>query len=120
MARIIKICGQDLTLKYSMHAATAYEKMTGRNALDLAQFQPDEENPNIIPVAPLSELGYCMLLGANDLQKLGIDLETMLNDLDTKEKMFNFLHEVSQELLAFYQPDKTADPEKQEDAAKNA
>ena len=35
----VLICGHELTLKYSLYAATAFEKMTGKSALDLAQFQ---------------------------------------------------------------------------------
>ena len=120
MAKQIKICGHNLTLKYSMHAATAYETMTGKNALDLSQFQPDEKNPKLVPIAPLANLGYCMLLGPNDLEKLGINFEKMLNDLDTMEKMTDFVTAVSQELIEFYTPNKADNSEKQEDAAKNA
>ena len=113
MAKQITICGHELTLKYSMHAATAFEKMTGKNALDLSQFQTNQ-------IAPLAELGYCMLLAANDLEKLGIDLEKVLADLDTYEKMMSFVQSITEELTAFFQPNKADKPEKQEDAAKNA
>ena len=112
MAKQIKLCGHELTLKYSMHAATAFEKMTGKNALDLSQFQSNQ-------IAPLAELGYCMLLGANDLEKLGIDLEKVLADLDSYEKMMNFVQAITEELTSFFKPNKADKPDKQEDAAKN-
>ena len=82
MARKITICGKVLTLAYSLYAAVSYEKMTGRNALNLAQFQPDKDNPNILPIAPLAELGYCMLIGPNDLEKLGIGLRRYIEILE--------------------------------------
>ena len=109
----VLVCGHELTLKYSLYAATAYEKMTGKSALDLSQFQNNQ-------LAPVVELGYCMLLADNDLEKLGITLEGLLKDLDTVESMTAFVQAVSKELIAFYQPDKSAEPAKQEDAGKNA
>ena len=109
----VLVCGHELTLKYSLYAATAYEKMTGKSALDLSQFQNNQ-------LAPVVELGYCMLMAENDLDKLGITLEGLLKDLDTVESMTAFVQAVSAELIAFYQPDKSAEPAKQEDAGKNA
>ena len=119
MAKTITICGKELRLAYSMLTAVSYEKMTGKNALDLAQFQPDPKT-GIPPIAPVVELGYCMLMADNDLDKLGITLEGLLKDLDTVESMTAFVQAVSEELIAFYQPDKSAEPAKQEDAGKNA
>ena len=115
----VLVCGHELTLKYSLYAATAYEKMTGKNALDLAQFQPDPKT-GIPPLAPVVELGYCMLMGENDLEKLGITYEGFLNDMDTVEKMTAVVQAVSKELMTFFQPDKSADQKPSEDAAKNA
>ena len=109
----VLVCGHELTLKYSLYAATAYEKMTGKSALDLSQFQNNQ-------LAPVVELGYCMLLADNDLEKLGITLEGLLKDLDTVESMTAFVQAVSKELIAFYQPDKSQDQAKTEDASKNA
>ena len=87
--------------------------MTGKSALDLSQFQNNQ-------LAPVVELGYCMLMAENDLDKLGITLEGLLKDLDTVESMTAFVQAVSKELIAFYQPDKSADQKPSEDAAKNA
>ena len=109
----IIVCGHEVTLKYSLHAATAYEKMTGKSALDLSQFQNNQ-------LAPVVELGYCMLMAENDLDKLGITLEGLLKDLDTVESMTAFVQAVSKELIAFYQPDKSSDQKPSEDASKNA
>ena len=99
MAKKITLCGKELTLAYSLHAAVSYEKMTGKSALDLSQFQNNQ-------LSPVVELGYCMLLGCNpenDVPKL----EDLLRDLDTVEKMTEFVQAVSAELIAFYQPDTT-------------
>ena len=112
MAKKITLCGKELTLAYSLHAAVSYEKMTGKSALDLSQFQNNQ-------LSPVVELGYCMLLGCNqenDVPKL----EDLLRDLDTVEKMTEFVQAVSAELIAFYQPDKSQDQAKTEDASKNA
>ena len=107
----ITLCGKELTLAYTLHAAVSYEKMTGNSALDLAQFQSGQ-------IAPIVELGYCMLLGCNPENEVP-KLEDMLRDCNTVEKMTAFTKTVTDELIAFYQPDKSADHEKQEDAAKN-
>ena len=109
----IIVCGHEVTLKYSLHAATAYEKMTGKSALDLSQFQDNK-------LEPIVTLGYCMLMGENDLEKLGITYEGFLNDMDTVEKMTAVVQAVSKELMTFFQPDKSADQKPSEDAAKNA
>ena len=61
-----------------------------------------------------------MLMADNDLDKLGINLEGLLKDLDTVESMTAFVQAVSAELIDFYQPDKSAEPAKQEDAGKDA
>ena len=109
----VLVCGHELTLKYSLYAATAYEKMTGKSAIDLSQFQNNQ-------LAPVVELGYCMLMAENDLDKLGIDLEGLLKDLDTVDSMTAFVQAVGKELIAFYQPDKSQDQAKTEDTSKNA
>ena len=111
MAQKITICGKELKLAYSLHAAVSYEKMTGKSALDLSQFQDNQ-------LSPVVELGYCMLIGCNPAENVP-QLEDMLRDFDTMEKMTGFVQAVSAELIAFYQPDKSADQQPSEDAAKN-
>ena len=112
MAKQITLCGKELTLAYSLHAAVSYEKMTGKSALDLSQFQNNQ-------LSPVIELGYCMLLGCNKQEDVP-ELEAMLRDIDTTEKMTEFVQAVSEELITFYQPDKSADQKPSEDASKNA
>ena len=112
MAKKIKVCGKELNLAYSMHAAVSYEKMTGKSALDLSQFQQNA-------IAPVVELGYCMLLGANPNQNVP-SFEEVLRDMDTSEKMTAFVKATSEELVAFYTPDKSEDQAPSEDASKNA
>lgn len=110
MARKITICGKELTMAYTMHAAVSYEHMTGQSALELAKFQNNS-------IAPVVELGYCMLLGANQKEDVP-EFEAMMADIDTGEKMTAFVQAVSEELIAFYTPTKDQKPE-QEDASKN-
>ena len=112
MAKKITLCGKELTLAYSLHAAVSYEKMTGKSALDLAQFQNNQ-------LSPVIELGYCMLLGCNKQEDVP-ELEELLREINTVERMTEFVQAVSAELNAFYQPDKSVEPGKQEDASKNA
>ena len=112
MAKQITLCGKELTLAYSLHAAVSYEKMTGKSALDLAQFQNNQ-------LSPVIELGYCMLLGCNKQEDVP-ELEELLREINTVERMTEFVQAVSAELIAFYQPDKSVEPGKQEDASKNA
>ena len=111
MATTIKIAGKDLKLAYTLHTAVSYEKMTGHNALDLAQFQ--EGN-----LAPVIDLGYCMVVSANpepDVPKY----EDFLKSIDTAEKMTALVQAVMAELTAFFKPTEADKDEKQEDAAKN-
>ena len=112
MAKKITLCSKELTLAYSLHAAVSYEKMTGKSALDLAQFQNNQ-------LSPVIELGYCMLLGCNKQEDVP-ELEALLREINTVERMTEFVQAVSAELIAFYQPDKSVEPGKQEDASKNA
>lgn len=120
MAKQITLCGKELKLAYSLHTAVSYEKMTGKSALDLKQFQPtDKDNPHSYPVAPLVELGYCMLLSCNDEKDIP-SFEDLQRSVSTIDEMTSFLNAVSAELIAFYQPDKSADQAKTEDAGKNA
>ena len=111
MATTIKVAGKDLKLAYTLHTAISYEKRTGHNALDLAQFQ--EGN-----LAPVIDLGYCMVVSANpepDVPKY----EDFLKSIDTAEQMTALVQAVMAELTAFFKPTEADKAEKQEDAAKN-
>ena len=112
MAKKITLCGKELTLAYSLHAAVSYEKMTGKSALDLAQFQNNQ-------LSPIVELGYCMLLGNNKSDDVPT-LETLLRSLDSADKITEFVEQVSEELLSFYQPDKSSKQTKTDVPEKNA
>ena len=112
MATTIKVAGKDLKLAYTLHTAVSYEKMTGKNALDLAQFQDGN-------LAPVIDLGYCMIVSANqepDVPKY----EDFLKSIDTAEQMTALVKAVTVELSAFFKPTEADKAEKQEDAAKNA
>lgn len=111
MATTIKVAGKDLKLAYTLHTAVSYEKMTGKNALDLKQFQ--EGN-----LAPVIDIGYCMVVSANpehDVPKY----EDFLKSIDTAEQMTSLVQAIMAELTAFFKPTEADKAEKQEDAAKN-
>lgn len=109
MAKKITVCGKELDLRYTMHAAVAFEKMTGESALDLGKFQNNE-------IAPLVEMGYCMLVSSNPEVPA---YEEVLKDMDSIEKMTNYIKAVSDELISFYKPDKTSS-QNDDPAEKNA
>jgi len=113
MATKINIAGKDLQLSYTLHTAVSYEKMTGKNALDLSKFQNNE-------VAPIVDLGYCMLVSSNPDDQVP-DYEAFMKEFDNFEKVTEFIKAVTAELAAFYKPTAAdaADPN-QEDAGKNA
>ena len=111
MAKTITINGKELRLAYSMLTAVSYEKMTGKSALDLSQFQNNE-------IGPVAEIGYCMLLSGNE-EKDVPKFDEVLNSLDSVEKLNGFVQAVSEVLIEFYAPTKADNPDKQEDAAKN-
>ena len=111
MATTIKVAGKDLKLAYTLHTAVSYEKMTGKNALDLSQFQDGN-------LAPVIDLGYCMVVSANpepDVPKY----EEFLKSIDTAEQMTALVQAVMAELTAFFKPTAADKSEKQEDAEKN-
>lgn len=112
MAKTITICGKTLQLSYSLLAAVTYEKMTGNNALDLSKFESKE-------LAPVAEIGYCMLLASND-EKDVPSMEEVLRSFNSIESLNGFVEDVASELIAFFAPTKADQPAKEEDAAKNA
>ena len=111
MATTIKVAGKDLKLAYTLHTAVSYEKMTGKNALDLKQFQKGN-------LAPVIDIGYCMVVSANhepDVPKY----EDFLKSIDTAEQMTGLVQAIMAELTAFFKPTEADKAENQEDAAKN-
>ena len=111
MAKTIKLCGKEYKLAYSMLAAVTYEKMTGKSALDLSQFQDGK-------IAPLMEMGFSMLVASNPEHEIP-NMEDALRDMDSSEKMTAFVQAVSLELMEYYATDKSSDQAPSEDAAKN-
>jgi hypothetical protein len=99
MARQITIAGKELTLAYNLHAAVSYEKMTGKSALDLSMFQNTS-------IAPIVELGYCMLISNNPSESVP-SFEAMMKEFDNINTMTAFIQAVGAELTAFFKPDAT-------------
>lgn len=112
MAKTITICGKELQLTYSLRAAVSYEKMTGKSALYLEDFQKEQ-------ITPFIEIGYCMLLASNPVQDVP-QLEDILRDMDTGEKMRKFVGIVGQELMQYFKPEKSEENKQDEGGAKNA
>lgn len=111
MATMIKVGGQDLKLAYTLHTAVSYEKMTGKNALDLSQFQDGN-------IASVIDLGYCMLASANKESEMP-KYEEFLKEFDTFEKVNEFIQAVTEELVAFFKPTAAEKSGEQGDDAKN-
>lgn len=115
MAKTITVAGKDLKLAYTLLTAVSYEKMTGKSAFELSQFQNNQ-------IAPVVELGYCMLVSSNPEGSVP-PFETVLGEFNTARKMTAFLQSVSEELITFYRKDKgdaTEDAEGSGDAEKNS
>lgn len=115
MAKTITVAGKDLKLAYTLLTAVSYEKMTGKSALELSQFQNNQ-------IAPVVELGYCMLVSSNPEDSVP-PFEKVLGEFNTARKMTAFLQSVSEELITFYRKDEgdaTEDAEGSGDAEKNS
>lgn len=112
MATTIKVAGKDFKLAYTLHTAVSYEKMTGKNALDLSQFQSGS-------IEPVITLGYCMIASANDEKDIP-GFEDYLKAFATAEQMTELIKKVTDEMATFFKPTEADKKEKQEDAAKNA
>lgn len=111
MAKTITINGKKLKLAFSMGAAVNYERLTGQSALDLAKFTDGKH------IAPVAELGYCMLVASNKEGDVP-EFKDFMASLDTLPKMQKFTETFSEALNEFFKEDKTA--KNTEDAAKNA
>lgn len=94
-----------------MLACITYERTTGNNSLDFSKI--DETR-----VASIAELGYCMLLASNPEEDVP-SMQDVFRSLDTVEKLASFMEAVKIEIVAFFAPSKSDQPN-EEDAAKNA
>ena len=110
MAKTITINGKKLKLAFSLGAAVNYETMTGQSALELSKFQDNQK------LAPVAELGYCMLVASNPKEDVP-EFQDFMASLNTIKKIEEFTKTFMDALAEFYRPDKSA--KKTEDAAKN-
>ena len=94
-----------------MLAGITYERTTGNNALDFSKI--DETK-----LASIAELGYCMLLASNPEEDVP-SMQDVFRSFDTAEKLTSFVQAVNTELVAFFAPSKSDQPN-EKDAAKNA
>lgn len=110
--KTIQINGKEYNLKYSLHTAISYERMTGNNAFDLNTILKGN-------VSEIATVGYCMIVGSN---KSYPTYEEFLQQLDTIDSMTAFIKAATEELALFYnhQPgDKTLSKEEEETTGKN-
>ena len=68
---------------------------------------------------PIAQLGYCMLAASNKETDVP-EFHDFVGSLDTIDKIAEFRTAFEQALAEFFGADKSVDPSKQEDAAKNA
>ena len=115
MATKINIAGKELNLAYTLHAAVSYEKMTGKNALDLSQFDFGETGL----IEPIIVIGYCMINASNPKSEVP-EFEDYLNAINDFETTKELIAKVMPEIFAFFRPTAADKAEKQEDAGKNA
>lgn len=111
----IKIGEKEYNLEFSMGAACNFETMTGKSSLDLQKFLEESEGH----IKPIAQLGYCMLEASNKEQDVP-EYRDFVGSINTIDKITNFRKAFSQALIEFFGQDKSVDPDKQEDAAKNA
>ena len=114
MATTIKVNGKDLKLAFTLHTAISYEKMTGKNSLDLKQFEFEKSGS----IEPVITLGYCMIASANDEKDIP-GFEEYLKAFSSMDQMADLIKKVMEELATFFKPTAADKAEKQEDAAKN-
>lgn len=110
--RKVTINGREYNIGYNMNTAIAYERMTGKNAFELQQFQDGKLEPQLA-------LGYAMLLSCNDPATLP-DMEEMLQSITDLQTMNDFLYAIADELKVFFKVGKDEKPAKDADEPKNA
>jgi hypothetical protein len=109
----IQLFGKELQMSYNLQTAIAFERMTGKNPLQLDQFGGDVEG--IVTIA------YCMLLSNNDAYHVP-DFEVFLREIHDIHTMNTVITATSQEMQRFFAPqpgDKQPSADTTEDAPKN-
>lgn len=92
----ITINGKTLNMKYTMLTGIVYQRMTGRNPLDLKQFDSNE-------IEPIIQMGYSLLLSSNEVKDVPEYVEVLksISDADT---MMQFVQATSAELKLYFHP----------------
>lgn len=100
--QIITLKGHEYKMAYNMRTAIAFERMTGTNPLQLANFAGGE-------VEAIISVAYCMLLSNNDPINVP-EFEDFLASIDDVKTMTEIVTATSTEMQAFFQP-KKGDPQ---------
>jgi len=81
-------------MSYNLAAAIAYERMTGRNPLDLQQFNEGK-------IEPVVRLGYCMIVGINDTIDLP-DYGNFVQGIGLGQEFVDFINAITEEMKEYY------------------
>ena len=92
----ITINGKTLSMKYTMLTGIVYQRMTGRNPLDLKQFDSNE-------IEPIIQMGYSLLLSSNEVKDVP-DYVEVLKSISDADTMMQFVQATSAELKLYFQP----------------
>ena len=92
--RTIKFHGKDYQMSYNLAAAIAYERMTGRNPLDLQQFNEGK-------IEPIVRLGYCMIVGIDDTIDLP-DYGNFVQGIGLGDEFVAFINAITEEMKEYY------------------
>lgn len=95
----IQINGKDYKMSYNLSTAIAYERMTGKNPLQLEQFTHELE--------AVSTIAYCMLLSNNDPIDVP-DYEEFVKIISDAETLTEIINAASLEMQSFFVPKKVS------------
>lgn len=99
----ITLNGKEYRLAYTMATAIAYERLTGKSALDLAQFAPDDKGH--INLEAILDLALCMLISSND-DDIITDKGAFLQSISSAEQMNELITKTAFAINAFFTPQK--------------
>ena len=96
----IQLNGQTYRMSYNLLTAITFERMTGKNPLQLDELKGEVET--------MTTIAYCMLLANND-PALVPDMDEFLQSITGIEQMQTLITTASQEMIAFFNAGKAAD-----------
>lgn len=107
----IQMKGKTLNLAFTLQAAISYERMTGKSALDLDQFQDGKLEPIVV-------LGYCML-AANNAKGDVPDFDIFVREMDFGKDFVSFSNGIAEEIRRYFAPQTGDEKPEEGDQPKN-